>query len=141
MASKLIAEKYDGSGKRGVGRPRTTDEIETLVLRMAEENREWGYWRIQSALSNLGHDLARSTVAEILKRRGIEPAPERKRKTTWKEFLSRHWEQILAANFFTVEVWTRLQRFVVLFFSDLVTRKVEIAGVANGLWMSQMEEI
>jgi putative transposase len=140
---KLIAEKYDGSAKRGVGRPSTDNELERLVVRMAEENPEWGYRRIQGALSNLGHDLARSTIAEILKRRGIEPAPKHKGKTTWKEFLSRHWEQIVAADFFTVEVWTRrgLQRIVVLFFIDLATRKVEIAGVAsvaNGLWMSQI---
>ena len=73
----------------------------------------------------------------------MEPAPERSRKTTWQEFLSRHWEMIVATDFFTVEVWTRrgLQRFVVLFFIDLSTRKVEIAGIAqsaNGLWMSQI---
>ena len=65
------------------------------------------------------------------------------RKTTWKEFLSRHWELIVATDFFTVEVWTRrgLLRFIVLFFIDLSTRKVEIAGiapVANGLWMDQI---
>ena len=116
---KLIAQKYDGSGKRGPGRRRTADEIETMVIRMAEENRDWGYRRMQGALSNLGHEIARSTIADILKRRGIEPAPDRKRKTTWKEFLSRHWELIVAADFFTV--WTRrgLQRFVVLFFIEL----------------------
>jgi transposase InsO family protein len=140
---KLIAEKYDGSRKRGSGRPRTADELEALVVRMAEENREWGYRRIQGALSNLGHELARSTIADILRRHGIDPAPERSRKTTWKEFLSRHWELIVAADFFTVEVWTRrgLQRFVVLFFIELSTRKVQIAGIAtgpNGLWMSQI---
>ena len=140
---KLIAQKYDGSGKRGPGRPRTADEIETLVIQVAEENRDWGYRRIQGALSNLGHEIARSTIADILKRRGIEPAPDRKRKTTWKEFLSRHWELIVAADFFTVEVWTRrgLQRFVVLFFIELSTRRVEIAGIAakaNGLWMDQI---
>src|SRR5437773_5104200 len=110
---------------------------------MAEENRDWGYRRIQGALSNLGHELARSMIAEILDRRGIEPAPERSRKTTWKEFLSRHWELIVAADFFTVEVWTRrgLQRFMVLFLMELSTRKVEVAGIAvapNGLWMSQI---
>jgi putative transposase len=140
---KLIAQKYDGSGKREPGRPRTVGEVETLVVRLAEENRDWGYRRIQGALSNLGHEIARSTIAEILQRRGIEPAPERKRKTTWKEFLSRHWELIVAADFFTVEVWTRqgLQRFMILFFIEMSTRKVEIAGiapVANGLWMSQI---
>ena len=125
---KLIAQKYDGSEKRGPGRPRTADEIETLVIRMAEENRDWGYRRIQGALFNLGHEIAPSTIADILHRRGIEPAPERKRKTTWKEFLSRHWELIVAGDFFTVEVWTRrgLQRFVVLFFIELSTRRVEI---------------
>ena len=140
---KLIAQKYDGSGKRTPGRPRTAGEIETLVVRMAEENRDWGYGRIQGALSNLGHEIGRSTIADILERHGIEPAPERSRKTTWKEFLSQHWELIVAADFFTVEVWTRrgLQRFIVLFFIELSTRKVEIAGIAscaNGLWMSQI---
>ena len=110
---------------------------------MAEENRDWGYRRIQGALSNLSHEIARSTIAEILERHGIEPAPERSRKTTWKEFLSRHWELIVATDFFTVEVWTRrgLERFIVLFFIELSTRKVEIAGIAqvtNGLWMSRI---
>ena len=113
------------------------------MVRMAEENRDWGYRRIEGALSNLGHELARSTIAAILERHGIEPAPERRRKTTWKEFLCRHWELIVATDFFTVEVWTRrgLQRFIILFFIDLSTRKVEIAGIArmaNGLWMSQI---
>ncbi|MFM8502419.1 MAG: integrase core domain-containing protein [Actinomycetota bacterium] len=140
---KLIAQKYDGSGQRGPGRPRTAGELEVLVVRLAGENRDWGYRRIQGALSNLGHEIARSTIAEILSRHGIEPAPERSRKTTWKEFLSRHWELIVATDFFTVEVWTRrgLQRFLVLFFIELSTRKVEIAGIApeaSGLWMSQI---
>src|SRR4026208_1789106 len=120
-----------------------TGVIEALVVRMAADNRDWGYRRIQGALSNLGHEIARSTIAAILKRRGIEPAPERGRKTTWKEFLTRHWEMIVAADFFTIEVWTRygLQRFIVLFFIELSTRKGEIAGIAtnaNGLWMSQI---
>ena len=140
---RLIAQKYDGSGKREPGRPRKSQQIEDLVVQMAEENRSWGYRRIQGALSNLGHKIARSTIAEMLARHGMEPAPERERKTTWKEFLSRHWEMIVATDFFTVEVWTRrgLQRFVVLFFIDLATRKVEVAGIAqsaNGLWMSQI---
>ena len=123
---KLIAQKYDGTAHRAPGRPRAAGEIEALVVRMAQENREWGYRRIEGALSNLGHELARSTIAQILKRHGIEPSPERSRKTTWKEFLSRHWELIVATDFFTVEVWTRrgLQRFVVLFFIELSTRKV-----------------
>jgi len=140
---RLIAQKYDGSKKRGPGRPRTAEEIETLVVRLANENRTWGYRRIQGALANLGHDIGRGTIAEILARNGIEPAPERERKTTWKEFLEQHWDLIVAADFFTIEAWTRrgLQRFMVLFFIELSTRKVEIAGiasVADGLWMDQI---
>src|SRR3989475_9850155 len=98
---KLIANKYDGTAQRGPGRPRTAVDIETLVVRLAEENRDWGYRRIQGALSNLGHEIARSTIAEMLERHGIEPAPERSRKTAWKEFLSRHGELIVAADFFS----------------------------------------
>jgi transposase InsO family protein len=140
---KLIAKKYDGSANRGPGRPRTAAEIAALVTRMAKENRSWGYRRIQGALSNLGHLLAFKTITNILKEHGIEPAPERSRKTTWKEFLTRHWEQIVASDFFTIAVWTSagLKRCVVLFFIELSTRRVEIGGVAsnaNGLWMTQI---
>jgi len=140
---KLIAEKYDGSAKRQPGRPHTATELENLVVRLAQETRDWGYRRILGAMSNLGHSLARGTIANILEKHGIEPAPDRIRKTTWKEFLSRHWELIVAADFFTVEVWTRrgLQRYIVLFFLELSTRRVQVAGiaaVANGLWMSQI---
>jgi hypothetical protein len=140
---RLIAQKYDGSGKRGCGRPRKSVEIGDLVVRMAKENRRWGYRRIQGAQSNLGHEVGRSTIAEMLARQGMEPAPERERKTTWKEFLTQHWDLIVAAGFFTIEAWTRrgLQRFVILFFMELSTRKVEIAGIASspsGLWMNRV---
>jgi len=140
---KLIAAKCDGSARRKPGRPRTVTELAALVVRMAAENRDWGYSRIQGALSNLGHTVARSTIANILKKHGMDPAPERLRKTTWKEFLSRQWDLIVAADFFTVEVWTQrgLQRFLVLFSIELSSRRVQVAGIArqaNGLWMSQI---
>ena len=64
---KLIAKKYDGSASRRPGRPRTVAEVEALVVQMAEENRDWGYRRIQGALANLGHVLAHNTIAKILK--------------------------------------------------------------------------
>jgi len=85
---------------RSPGRPPTDHEIAALAVRMAEENRSWGYRRIQGALANLGHDLAHNTIRNILKRHGIEPAPERSRKTSWKEFLDRHWAQIMTSDFF-----------------------------------------
>lgn len=140
---KLIAVKYDGSAKRGPGRPRTSTDIEVLVVRTAEENRSWGYDRIVGALAKLGHELTAKTIANILKRHSIEPAPDRKRKTTWKEFVSRHFDQIAATDFFTVEVWTMkgLQRFMVLFFIELSSRRVQLGGIApspNGFWMDQI---
>lgn len=110
---------------------------------MATENRDWGYRRIQGALANLGHEVARGTIANILQEHGLEPAPERKRKTTWKEFLSRHRDVMVAADFFTIEAWTRkgLTRFLALFLIDLSSRRVKIARLArqaNELWMSQV---
>ena len=140
---KLIAQKYDGSGKRAPGRPHTADEIETLVVRMAEENRDWGYRRIQGALSNLGLNSHAARLPTFQRHGDRNRHRSGNRKTTWKEFLTRHWELIVAADFFSVEVWTRrgLQRFLVLFFMELSTRKVEIAGIAAeavGLWMSQI---
>jgi len=129
--------------RTGPGRPRKAADIAALVTRMAVENRGWGYRRIQGALSNLGHILAFKTIANILKEHGIEPSPERSRKTTWKEFITRHWKQIVASDFFTIEVWTPsgLKRFIVLFFIEISTRRVEIGGIAsnaNGLWMAQI---
>src|SRR5262249_36957992 len=117
---KLIARKYNGSKQRGPGRPRTRDEIARLVVRMAAENRDWGYPRMQGAVAHLGDAVGHSTIANLLKEHGLEPAPERNRKTTWKEFLRQHREVIVAADFFTVEAWTRwgLTRFLVLFFID-----------------------
>src|SRR5436190_2910816 len=138
---RLIAKKYDGSAYRQPGRPKTQPRsLNSSFVWLRKIAR--GYRRIQGAMANLGHVLAHATIANILKRHGIEPAPERNRKTTWKEFLDRHWDQLVATDFFTVEVWTcsGLTRFVVLFFMDLSTRRVEIGGIAslaNGLWMSQ----
>src|SRR5262245_47655379 len=103
------------------GRPPTPADISRSVIRIAEENRGWGYLRIQGALANLGHSVARTTIANLLKRHGIGSAPERIKQTTWKEFPKRHWDQIIATDFFSVEVWTcsGLTRFIVLFFMDV----------------------
>ena len=110
---------------------------------MATDNRGWGYTRIQGALANLDHDVSRGTIATILREHGLEPAPERVKKTTWTEFLKTHWDVLAATDFFTVDVWTGrgLTRFAVLFVIDLSTRRVEIAGIASepdSAWMSQV---
>jgi hypothetical protein len=91
--------------RRGPGRPRLMGTIQELVVRMASENPRWGYTRIQGALSNLGHKVARGTIANILKREGIEPAPTRGERTPWSVFLRAHWRSLVAADFLTVEVW------------------------------------
>jgi hypothetical protein len=107
---KPIAQEYHGSGKRGPEPPRKAGEIGALVVGRAEEKRDWGYRRTKRGLSNLGYALSRGTIAEFQEWHGIEPAPQRNRKTTWKEFLTGHWELIAAAHFFTLEAWTRRGR-------------------------------
>jgi putative transposase len=126
-----------------VGRPSTKEEIVELVLKMAKENGGWGYTRIRDALNNLGFEICRDTVANILKDNGIEPAPERGSQTKWSDFLEQHWEVMAATDLLTVEVWTLkgIVRYHVLFFMRLKTREVHIAGVSascDGLWMEQI---
>jgi hypothetical protein len=102
-----------------------------------------GWSPTQGALANLDHAVGRGSIANILRDHGLEPAPERLKKTTWTEFLKTHWDVLAAKDFFTVDVWTGrgLTRFAVLFFIDLSTRRVEIAGLtaeADAVWMSQV---
>ena len=129
---KLVAQKFDGSPQRKApGRPVIDPEVEALVVRMAWENRSWGYDRIVGALANLGYTISAQTVGNILKRHGIPPAPERKTTTTWKEFIRAHMEVPVATDFFTAEVWTLggLVTYYVLFFIHLSSRQVHIAGM------------
>src|SRR6516162_8753097 len=88
---KLVAQKFDGSEQRkAVGRPRIDKELEDLVVQMAKENRGWGYDRLAGALAELGYDISDQSVGNILKRRGVLPAPDRHKTTTWKEFMRSH---------------------------------------------------
>jgi len=142
---RLIAQKFDGSTqRRQLGRPRVPEEVEQLVMRMAEENPTWGYRRIQGALGNLGHHIDKLTVRNILRRHHMEPAPQRRKGGMgWVQFLKMHWEVLAATDFFTVHVWTArgLTRFAVLFVIDLSTRRVDVAGIAaapDAAWMSQI---
>jgi putative transposase len=96
---KLVAQKFDGSKQRqSPGRPRIDPEREELVLRMARENRSWGYDRIQGALMHLGYAISDQTVGNMLKRHGLQPAPERKKTTTWKEFIQSHLAVLVATT-------------------------------------------
>src|SRR6476659_8229867 len=83
---RLVAQKWDFSKRRGPGRPAIMREISRLIVRMAQENGGWGYTRIQGALANLNYKVGRGTIANVLKRNGIEPSPERRRRTSWSTF-------------------------------------------------------
>jgi putative transposase len=101
---KLVAAKFDGSRQRRLpGRPRIAAGIENLVVRLARENSAWGYDRIVGALANLGHTVSDQTVGNILRRHGIAPAPERKRTTTWSQFIRSHMAVLAGTDFFSVE--------------------------------------
>src|SRR2546429_4191590 len=128
----LVAQKFDGSQqRRSPGRPTIDQELEALIIRIAQENRSWGYDRIVGALANLGLTVSDQTVGNVLKRHGIAPAPERKTTTTWKEFIRTHVDVLVATDFFTAEVWTLggLVTYYVLFFLRLGTREVHVPGV------------
>ena len=110
------------------GRPGVQAEIRRLVVRMATDNPSWGYTRIQGALKNLGHRVARSTIAKILKEQGIPPS--RERPMTWRTFLRAHWHALFAADFFTTEVWTvrGLVTYYTVFVIELHSRRVHVLG-------------
>lgn len=140
---ELVARKWNYSHRRGPGRPRVMTTIVDLVLRMALDNLSWGYTRIQGALANLGHQVGRGTIANILKENGIEPAPERDTHTRWSTFLKAHWECLSATDFLSVEVFTLkgLTTYYMLFFIDIASRCVHLAGITShpdNAWMMQV---
>ena len=118
-------------------------EIEELVVRMALANRTWGFDRIAGELKQLGHRVSDTTIGNILDRNGIEPAPTRRTKTTWREFIDAQKDVLAATDFFTVEVWTRagLVTHYVLFFIHVASRRVRVAGITTNptaAWMVQL---
>ena len=112
------------------------------MVRLAQENRSWGYDRIAGAVQHLGYTISDQTVGNILKRHGIPPAPERKTTTTGKEFIRTHMDVLVATDFFTTEVWTwcGLVTYSVRFFIHLASCKVHVAGITphpDQHWMRQ----
>src|SRR3982075_3685339 len=141
---ELVARKFDGSkARRRPGRPRIRREVEQLIVRMAKENRDWGYDRIAGAMANLGYKVCDQTVGNVLQRHALPPAPERKRTTTWAAFIRIHLALLAGTDFFTAEVLTLrgLVTYYVLFFIHLESRRVDIAGLTvhpNEAWMKQI---
>ena len=137
-----MAKKFDGSANRNYpGRPRVDPDVEQLIVRLATDNRDWGDDRIVGALANLGHEVSDQTVGNILQRHGIPPAPERKKTTTWKEFIRSHQAVLAATDFFTTEVWTLsgLVTYYVLFVMHVATRRVHLNPQAER-WVRSVKD-
>jgi transposase InsO family protein len=120
------------------GRPSTLTETRATILRLAQENSTWGYRRIHGELARLGITIAASTVWAILKTAGIDPAPGRTSQS-WTSFLRAQAAGIVACDFFSVDT-VLLRRYYVLFFIELDTRRVHLAGITKnptGAWTTQ----
>jgi len=140
---RLEQNKWDYSARRAAkpGRPRTPDDTEALICRLAREN-VWGYQRLRGELLKLGVTRSKGCIADILRRNGIPPSPQRQ-GLTWQQFLSRHADVLLCVDMFTKEVWTLsgMRTAYVLFVLHLGTRRILLAEATfspNGLWMGQM---
>jgi len=120
------------------GRPPLDQQVQQLIVRLARENPRWGYQRIEGELQRLGVQVSATTIRTMLRRYGLDPAPRRV-ATTWRAFLRQQAAGIMACDFFTVDtIW--LRRLYVLFFIELDTRRVHLAGVTaypDGAWVAQ----
>lgn len=134
----LVRRKWTFRRKGKLGRPEISSELEALVVRLAKENLGWGYDKIQGELIKLGYDLSATSVRNILKQHRISAASERS-SSSWRSFLGHYKAQIPACDFFTVEtIW--LKTIYVLFFIELGTRRVHLAGWTtnpNATWVTQ----
>ncbi|RSN09543.1 integrase [Nonomuraea sp. WAC 01424] len=134
----LVARKWTFTDRRRPGRPRTRRPAKALIIRMARENPTWGHRRIQGELARLGHNIAASTVWEILHAAGIDPAPGRA-GPSWRQFLAAQAHAIIACDFLVVET-VLLKRLYVLVFIEHGTRRLHLAAVTahpTGAWTAQ----
>ena len=138
---ELVAKKFDGSERRGPGRPSPWRILWSKVERMGSENPDWGAPRIHGQLQALGYTISESSVRRLMRRLGLNPDP--KPTLLWSDFLERHKAAIVATDFFTYEAWTPhgLRTLYCLFFIQHDTRKVHVAGITEHpteAWMAQM---
>ena len=135
----IVRRRWAARSMRGrTGRPSTRRNIQALVRRLAHENPEWGYRRIHGELAGLGVKVAASTVWEILKASGIDPA-RRRTGPTWSQFLRSQAEAILACDFFTVDLLDGTQAYV-LAVVEHASRRIRILGATlhpTGQWTAQ----
>ncbi len=126
---RLVARKWDYACRRGPGRPPTAAAIRKLVIRIATENPAWGHRRVRGELVRLGHQIAASTVWQILHDAGIDPAPRRS-GPTWKQFLTAQARGIIAVDFVHVDT-VLLRRVYALVVIEHGTRRAHLAGITR----------
>ncbi|HSH82272.1 MAG TPA: integrase core domain-containing protein [Herpetosiphonaceae bacterium] len=137
---ELVRRKWTFAQQQAGGRPPIAADLEALIIRLAKENPGWGYSKLHGELLKLGYDIGRSTIRDVLKRKRVPPAPKRTHQgSSWRTFLGHYKEQILACDFFTVETaW--LQTLYVLFWIELGSRRVHLAGCTSeptAAWVTQ----
>jgi hypothetical protein len=137
--ASLVRKKWTYPSKNKGGRPPINKELEKLILQLAQENPRWGYGKIQGELIKLCFTVSQSSIRNILDRFGIQPAPVRNGSIGWRKLMDHYKDQILACDFFTIEtIW--LQTIYVLFFIELGSRRLYIAGISpnpNEIWITQ----
>jgi putative transposase len=132
-----VTRKWTQPNRRG-GRPPLAEYLVALIVRLARENRRWGYRRIQGELKKLGVSVSATTIRTVLLRNSLRPAP-RRASVTWRAFLRAQASSIVATDFFTVET-VRLTTLYVLFVIELCMRRIRLAGVTDhpdGSWVVQ----
>lgn len=135
---ELVRRKWTFRRRNHGGRPKLDDEIEVLIVRIARENPRMGYDKIQGELLKLGFVVDPTTIKNVLRRHRLLPAPQRGR-SSWRTFLNHYRQQMLACDFFTVET-LHLQTLYVLFFIELGSRRVHLAGCTthpDTAWVTQ----
>ena len=140
-----MAHTFDNGG-RGRGRPGIMKVIASLIVQMALNDPDWGYGRIRGELLNVGHDVQKQTIKNVLRREGLLPSPDRRKNSKWNRFIYSNLECLFACDFFTydiVDVFSglKVRTFYVLFFIHLRTRKVHIAGITENPTHNWMRRI
>ena len=136
---ELVRRKWTQDHRSNGGRPRIDQDLEDLIVRLAEENPRWGYGKIEGELLKLGVKLSQTTIRNVLNRNGIVPAPVRFGSIGWRRLMKHYKQQIIACDFFTIETFW-LKTLYVFFFIELGSRRVHLAGITanpNSAWVTQ----